>query len=286
MLSQWSRCFSTTSMMRVRHRLLQPESGGDPGPSATRSGQPPETGRKQRGGACCPTSRRIRLISSGGWMNTLGPAVPGIARVDRWSVGSKETVEFRQEVRGSPHPWRFLASNMSDGTLRALGVLVAIFQGPETVGRAADSWASKSRRQRSIPRLLECFSMPFRTPPSMRKSSSRATGPDLLDNHDIPDESILAVVAEYGETRFGPRKTKIGSIDQAGRSALRDRLFHRRRTPPDGHQLRPDPALSDLDPPGTCTSGCLTTPSPISRPSSISALRGPRPRSASCGGIS
>ena len=54
----------------------------------------------------------------------LGAAVPGLVRVDRWPVGNKETVEFRQEVRGSRHPWRFLASNMSDGTLRALGVLV------------------------------------------------------------------------------------------------------------------------------------------------------------------
>ena len=71
--------------------------------------------------------------------------------------------------------------------------------------------------------------------------------PDLLDNHDIPDESILAVVAEYGGTRFGPRRTKIGSIDQAGRAALRDRLFTA------GEflrmdQLRPDPTSSNLEP--------------------------------------
>ena len=33
-----------------------------------------------------------------------------------------------RSVRGPEHPWRFLAGSMSDGTLRAFGVLLAIFQ--------------------------------------------------------------------------------------------------------------------------------------------------------------
>lgn len=42
--------------------------------------------------------------------------------------------------------------------------------------------------------------------------------PDLLDDEQIPDESILAVVAEDGETHIGP-------LDEAGRSVLRDHLY-------------------------------------------------------------
>ena len=62
--------------------------------------------------------------------------------------------------------------------------------------------------------------------------------PDLLPG--IPDEAIFAVTAEHGETRVGP-------LDEAGRSALRDRLYTA------GEllridQLRPDPALSAVDP--------------------------------------
>ena len=56
----------------------------------------------------------------------LRQVVPGVVRVDRKSVGHKETLEFRQEIRGAQHPWRFYASGMSDGTLRAVGVLVAL----------------------------------------------------------------------------------------------------------------------------------------------------------------
>jgi predicted ATPase len=40
-----------------------------------------------------------------------------------------ESLEFKQDVAGSNNPWNFMAMNMSDGTLRALGVLVALFQG-------------------------------------------------------------------------------------------------------------------------------------------------------------
>ena len=58
----------------------------------------------------------------------LGKVVPGVAGADRRTVGPRETLEFRQEVRGAQHPWRFFASNMSDGTLRAFGVLLALFQ--------------------------------------------------------------------------------------------------------------------------------------------------------------
>lgn len=40
-------------------------------------------------------------------------------------------LEFLQHVGGQKHPWRFGAINMSDGTLRALGILVALLQEQE-----------------------------------------------------------------------------------------------------------------------------------------------------------
>ena len=42
--------------------------------------------------------------------------------------------------------------------------------------------------------------------------------PDLLDDSNIPDESILAVESRDGVTVIGP-------VDEAGRSVLRDNLF-------------------------------------------------------------
>ena len=42
--------------------------------------------------------------------------------------------------------------------------------------------------------------------------------PDLLDDEDLETESILAVVSESGVTKVGP-------LDETGKSALRDRLY-------------------------------------------------------------
>src|ERR1017187_7115211 len=64
----------------------------------------------------------------------LSKVVPGVQGVDVKVVGPKETLEFRQQVAGSKDPWRFLAANMSDGTVRALGILVALFQSGNGAG--------------------------------------------------------------------------------------------------------------------------------------------------------
>lgn len=62
--------------------------------------------------------------------------------------------------------------------------------------------------------------------------------PDLLDSDEISDDSILAVVAEDGETRIGP-------LDEVGRSVLRDHLYTAGELLR-MNQLAPDPALSNL----------------------------------------
>lgn len=170
----------------------------------------------------------------------LARVVPGIAGVDSQAVGPKETLEFRQDIRGAKHPWRFPASNMSDGTLRALGVLVALFQG-------ADNGTS-TRRLVGIeePELALHPAAAGILTDSLQDASAdtqilvTSHSPDLLDNEAIPDESILAVVAEHGETRVGP-------LDEAGRSALKDHLYTA------GEllrmdQIRPDPSTSDFNP--------------------------------------
>lgn len=127
-----------------------------------------------------------------------------------------ETLEFRQDMAGSRHPWRFLAQNMSDGTLRALGVLVALLQGnrdyaptlvaieePETALHPAASSA-----------LREALSRASKQTQVIVTSHS----PDLLDDRSLSPDSFLAVVSEGGETRIAP-------LDAASLSVMRDQLF-------------------------------------------------------------
>lgn len=163
----------------------------------------------------------------------LGKVVPGITAVSPRLIGPRETLEFRQEVRGSKHPWRFLASNMSDGTLRAFAVLLALFQGAGNGDSAPRLVGIEEPEIALHPAAAGVLVDALRDATEHVQVLVTSHSPDLLDNHDIPDESILAVVAEHGET-------KIGSLDHAGRSVLRDRLFtagELLRT----DQLRPDP---------------------------------------------
>jgi len=164
----------------------------------------------------------------------LSKVVPGLATVEAKAIGPKETLEFRQVVRGAKDPWRFLASNMSDGTLRALGVLVALFQTNGSVGRRLIGIEEPEIALH--PAAAGILTDALRDASEHVQVVVTSHSPDLLDDEEIPDESILAVVSEDGETRIGP-------LDSVGRSALHDHLYTA------GEllrmdQLRPDPDLS------------------------------------------
>lgn len=170
----------------------------------------------------------------------LAKVVPGIAGVDPKAVGPKETLEFRQDVRGSKHPWRFYASSMSDGTLRAFGVLVALFQGAGS-GQGCRRLVGIEEPEVALhPAAAGILTDSLQDASDHAQILVTSHSPDLLDNDSIPDESILAVVAEHGETR-------VGRLDETSRSALRDHLYTA------GEllridQLRPDPDLWSFSP--------------------------------------
>ena len=146
----------------------------------------------------------------------LQSVVPMVHGVERTQLGPMESLSFRQDVAGSQHPWKFLAMNMSDGTLRALGVLTALFQGhrdhtpslvgieePETALHPAASAALREALQRASEKTQVIVT---------------SHSPDLLDDESISADMVRAVVSEAGET-------KIAAIDEASRTVLRDKLF-------------------------------------------------------------
>lgn len=147
------------------------------------------------------------------YLQTVVPMVHGFSRKQ---IGPLETLEFRQDMAGAKHPWQFLAQNMSDGTLRALGVLTALFQGnrdhapvligieePETALHPAASAALRG----ALAQAATCSQVIV-----------TSHSPELLDERDIPPEQLLAVVSEGGETKIAP-------LDSASRRMMRDRLF-------------------------------------------------------------
>jgi predicted ATPase len=176
------------------------------------------------------TSKRV--------MEYLRTIVPDTVGAIRKPLGSRETIEFAQEVQGAKNPWRFDAANMSDGTLRALGVLLALFQGlkdqhvslvgieePES---ALDPGAAGALRDA----ILEAG--------QHRQVFVTSHSPELLDSHDVPDESLISVVAEGG-------KTVLGTVNRAARETLKERLFTAGELLRRG-QLSPDPEGAVTEP--------------------------------------
>ena len=166
----------------------------------------------------------------------LSKVVPGVHGVDVKVVGPKETLEFRQQVAGSKDPWRFLAANMSDGTVRALGILVALFQSGNGTGSHVPLVGIEEPEIALHPAaaglLLDGLKEASRSTQVIVTSHS----PDLLDNQQIDADSLLAVYAEAGSTH-------IGALDPAGRAAVKNRLY----TPGEllrSNQMRPDPESS------------------------------------------
>jgi predicted ATPase len=58
--------------------------------------------------------------------------MPGLEKIEYQPRDDEEAIVFRQEVKGAAHPWRFEAHNMSDGTIRVLGLLLALYQTNKT----------------------------------------------------------------------------------------------------------------------------------------------------------
>ncbi|MGC3992153.1 MAG: AAA family ATPase [Chthoniobacteraceae bacterium] len=164
----------------------------------------------------------------------LSRIVKGLSSVQTKILGSQETVEFRQAVKGQKYPWTFLASSMSDGTLRALGVLVAIFQNLRD--EAAPNLIGLEEPEMALhPAASSILLGALREASANTQILVTSHSPDLLDNEDISPESLLAVDNSDGITRIGP-------IDPAGRQMLRDRLF----TPGEllrQNQIATDPAV-------------------------------------------
>lgn len=142
--------------------------------------------------------------------------VPGIEDFGAKRIGHMETIEFKQSVEGDERPWRFPAINMSDGTLRALALLVALFQSYEgTSVRLVGVEEPETALHPAAARILrDCLLEASETVQVIVTSHSV----ELLDDASIDASMLRAVVAEGN-------RTSIGVVDEPTRSALRDHLF-------------------------------------------------------------
>jgi predicted ATPase len=153
--------------------------------------------------------------------------VPGMHGVSRADLGNWETLEFTQDVPGAENPWRFPAQSVSDGTLRALGVLVCLFSDTgDTLSTVGIEEPESALHPAAAGVLLDAL----RDASTRRQVIVTSHSPDLLDRDDFEPSELYAVRSASGETNIGP-------LDDAGTHAMREHLY----TP--GELLRTDQLL-------------------------------------------
>lgn len=160
--------------------------------------------------------------------NLLGRVTGGITKVAPWEVGPKQTLIFLQDV-GIETPTNFVALNMSDGTLRALGVLLALYQlgNPPVVG-------IEEPEATVHPALSEMMFQVLMDAANERQVLVTTHSADILDQKELSDSQIRVLQWENGRSIVAP-------VSRASREAIRERLYTA------GELLRVDELSADLE---------------------------------------
>ncbi len=148
----------------------------------------------------------------------LSSIVPSVSGVEVKDVPPQATLEFRHVVAGAKNPWRFFAGNMSDGTLRALGILVALFQAERAGGGKIPLVGIEEPEIALHPAAVEALLGALREAARFTQVIVTTHSPELLDAADIENELLLAVQAEEGNTQIAP-------VDDVSREAVRKGLY-------------------------------------------------------------
>ncbi|GAA3434487.1 AAA family ATPase [Kutzneria kofuensis] len=137
--------------------------------------------------------------------------VDGLTGVESRQISSWRALFFKQEIEGVSQPREFDALSMSDGTLHALGVLIALFEGAETVG-------IEEPESGLHPAAAAVLMDALRDSAHRRQVIVTTHSPDLLDVPGLQPSEVLAVRSVRG-------KTVIGRLNDAGTYALKESLY-------------------------------------------------------------
>lgn len=157
----------------------------------------------------------------------LSKVVEGGRKVEYQSIGKKETITFKQDV-GLKNHWTFDSLNMSDGTLRVLGLLLAVYQpGKHSVICIEEPEATVH------PAMAESIIGVLLDASREKQIVFTTQSPDILDHKDLKDDQVRVVTVEQNQTVISP-------LSSSSRKAVRERLY----TP--GELLRSDELNPDV----------------------------------------
>lgn len=147
------------------------------------------------------------------------------------NLGPSETIEFLQRVAGQKNAWRFFSSQMSDGTLRSLGILVALFQ--KTQSANGNIILGIEEPEATIhPAACSVITDAIIEASRQKQVIITTHSPELIDHPSVGIENIRIVRSVDGDTT-------IRKADRASKEVVRKNLM----TPGDllrKNQLEPE----------------------------------------------
>jgi predicted ATPase len=149
-------------------------------------------------------------------------------KVDARALDQRIDLRFRKDV-GDGRRASFTGFDMSEGTLRILGLLLAVFQ-----PRQASVLIIEEPEATVHPALAELVVEVLLNAARDRQVLITTHSPDLLDAKELSEEQIRVVTMERGRTIIAP-------LSQSSGRALRERLY----TP--GELLRIDELGQDVE---------------------------------------
>lgn len=146
-----------------------------------------------------------------------GSVASGFDRLGQARVGPDQIVEFWHQADGQHDPKLFHASEMSDGELRLLGILVALFQRLDRVGGdpVPRLIGIEEPENAMDPSVLEFLVDVFMHATDDTQVIVTSHNTELLDHKEVTDTSIITVGSERGRTCIAP-------ISDVDRSLMRD----------------------------------------------------------------
>lgn len=140
---------------------------------------------------------------------------PEVIAVDAVAVDANYNLRFGLKG-GDGMTQHFGTQNISDGTLRALAVLVALFQ--KTDRYPANIVALEEPESGLHPAAASVLFDSLVEGSRFRQVIVTSHSPDLLDREDIPANALKAVIMDQG-------RTILGEVDETGKGVMRDRLY-------------------------------------------------------------
>jgi predicted ATPase len=165
----------------------------------------------------------------------LRAVLPWAASVERDFAGSYVTVLLRMLYDGGSGQYQFGPEAMSDGTLRTVGVLAALFQPWALEGRVPLIGIEEPElalHPAAAGVLYDALTEASEHVQVVATSQS----PDLLDRDDLEVSSVRAVTMDHG-------LTVIGDVDGASRQIVKDKLYTLGELMR-GNQIVPEPTVN------------------------------------------